>query len=71
MYATGVPILEGQLGTAYVGFWGDNREKEIHRTLLPVVGIMAIVPLIGALVSFLLAHWVVQPLVGLTETRTR
>ena len=52
MYATGVPILEGQLGTVHVGFWVDAVEKEIQRTLLPLVGIMAIVPLIGALVSF-------------------
>lgn len=67
VYATRVPILEGQLGTAHVGFWGDNLEKEIQRTLLPLIGVMAIVPLIGALVSFLLAHWMVRPLVGLTE----
>jgi HAMP domain-containing protein len=71
VYATGVPILEGQLGTAYVGFWGDNLEKEIHQTLLPLVGIMALVPLIGALVSLLLAHWMVRPLVGLTEIADR
>jgi sensor histidine kinase regulating citrate/malate metabolism len=49
VYATGVPILEGQLGTVHVGFWVDAVEKEIQRTLLPLVGIMAIVPLIGAL----------------------
>ena len=67
VYATGVPILEGQLGTVHVGFWVDAVEKEIQRTLLPLVGIMAIVPLIGALVSFLLAHWIVRPIVGLTE----
>ena len=71
VYATGVPILEGQLGTAYVGFWGDNVETEIHRTLLPLVGIMGIVPSIGALVSLLLAHWMVRPLVGLTEIADR
>ncbi|HXV80737.1 MAG TPA: HAMP domain-containing protein, partial [Candidatus Binatia bacterium] len=54
-------------GTAHVGFWGDNLEKEIQRTLLPLIGIMAIVPLIGVLVSFLLAHWMVRPLAGLSE----
>ena len=27
MYATGVPILEGQLGTVHVGFWVDAVEK--------------------------------------------
>jgi HAMP domain-containing protein len=65
--AVGIPILEGQLGTVHVGFWGDTVEKEIQRTLRPLVGIMAIVPLIGALVSFFLAHWIVRPIVGLTE----
>jgi two-component system, cell cycle sensor histidine kinase and response regulator CckA len=67
VYATGVPILEGQLGAVHVGFWVDTVEKEIQRTLLPLVGIMAIVPLIGALISFLLAYWIVRPIVGLTE----
>ena len=67
VYTTGVPILEGQLGTVHVGFWVDAIEKEIQRTLLPLVGIMAIVPLIGALISFLLAYWIVRPIVGLTE----
>jgi two-component system, cell cycle sensor histidine kinase and response regulator CckA len=65
--AVGVPILEGQLGTVHVGFWGDTVEKEIQRTLRPLIGIMVIVPLIGALVSFLLAHWIIRPIVGLTE----
>lgn len=67
VYATGVPILEGQLGAVHVGFWGDAVEKEIQHTLLPLIGVMAIVPLIGALASFLLAHWIVRPIVGLTE----
>ena len=67
VYATGVPILEGQLGAVHVGFWVDAVESEIQRTLLPLVGIMVIVPLIGALISFLLAYWIVRPIVGLTE----
>ena len=71
VYAATAPILEGRLGTAYVGFWSDNLEKEIHRTLLPLVVIMAVVPLIGALVSLLLAHWMTRPLVGLTEIADR
>lgn len=54
-----------------MGFWRDNLEKEIHRTLLPLVGIMAIVSLTGVLLSLLLAHWMVRPLVGLTEIADR
>jgi two-component system cell cycle sensor histidine kinase/response regulator CckA len=63
----GVPILEGQLGTVHVGVWRDQLEKEVQQALLPLVGIMAAVPLLGALLSFLLAHWMVRPLAGLTE----
>jgi methyl-accepting chemotaxis protein len=29
--------------------------------------IIALVPLVGAVLSFLLAHWIVRPIVGLTE----
>jgi HAMP domain-containing protein len=67
VYETGVPVLEGQMGRVRVGFWEDAIEKEIRRALLPIVGVIAIVPLVGALLSFLLAHWIVRPIVGLTE----
>ena len=67
VYETAVPVLEGQLGNVYVGFWADAVQKEIRGTLVPIVGIVAIVPFVGALLSFLLAHWIVRPIVGLTE----
>jgi HAMP domain-containing protein len=67
VYETGVPILEGQLGTVRVGFWQDSIDKEIQRALLPLIAIVAAVPLVGGLLSFLLAHWIVRPIVGLTE----
>jgi HAMP domain-containing protein len=66
-YETSVPILEGQLGTVHVGFWAAAVEKEIHRSLVPLIGIVTLIPLFGALLSFLLAHWIVRPIVGLTE----
>jgi HAMP domain-containing protein len=50
-----------------VGFWADAVQTEIRRALLPILGIIAVVPLVGALLSFLLAHWIVRPLIGLTE----
>ncbi|TMA08935.1 MAG: HAMP domain-containing protein [Deltaproteobacteria bacterium] len=67
VYETGVPVLEGQAGSVHVGFWRDAVEKEIQRALLPLIGIIAVVPFVGALLSFLLAHWIVRPIVGLTE----
>jgi HAMP domain-containing protein len=50
-----------------VGFWADAAHNEIQSALLRFVGIVALVPLVGALLSFLVAHWIVQPIVGLTE----
>jgi HAMP domain-containing protein len=63
-YETAVPVLEGQVGRVRIGFWEDAVENEVRAALIPIVGIIAIVPLIGAL---LLAHWIVRPIVGLRE----
>ena len=62
-----MPVLEGQVGTVHVGFWADAVEKEIQNALFRFIGIIAIVPFVGALLSFILAHWIVRPIVGLTE----
>ena len=67
VYETAVPVLEGQVGSVHVGFWEDAVEKEIQRALFPLMGIIALVPLVGALLSFVLAHWIVRPIVGLTK----
>ena len=67
VYETAVPILEGQMGTVHVGFWSAAIEKEIQRALFPLMGVVALAPLVGALFSFLLAHWIVRPIAGLTE----
>ena len=67
VYETAMPVLEGQLGSVHVGFWADAMQKEIRHALVPIVGIVALVPFVGALLSFLLAHWIVRPIVGLTQ----
>jgi two-component system, cell cycle sensor histidine kinase and response regulator CckA len=67
VYETAVPVLEGQMGSVHVGFWADAVDTEIRRALLPIILIIALVPLVGAVLSFLLAHWIVRPIVGLTE----
>ena len=67
VYETSVPVLEGQVGTVHVGFWADAVEKEIQSNLFRIIAIIAIVPFVGALLSFILAHWIVRPIVGLTE----
>ncbi|MET0502081.1 MAG: HAMP domain-containing protein [Candidatus Binatia bacterium] len=67
VYETSVPVLEGQVGSVHVGFSAESMEKEIRTALLRFLAIIAIVPLVGTLLSFLLAHWIVQPIVGLRE----
>lgn len=67
VYETAVPILDGQVGRVHVGFWADAIETEIQRALIPLLGVIAAMPFIGALLSFLLAHWIVRPIVGLTQ----
>jgi HAMP domain-containing protein len=67
VYETAVPVLEGQMGGVHVGFWADAVQTEIRRALLPIIGVIAIVPFVGALLSFLLAHWIVRPIIGLSE----
>lgn len=67
VYETSVPVLEGQAGSVHVGFWADAVEKEIQSALFRMIGIIAIVPFVGTLLSFILAHWIVRPIVGLKE----
>jgi two-component system, cell cycle sensor histidine kinase and response regulator CckA len=67
VYETAVPVLEGQMGRVHVGFWVEAVQNEIARALLPIVGVIAIVPIVGMLLSFLLAHWIVRPIIGLRE----
>jgi HAMP domain-containing protein len=67
IYETAVPVLDGQVGRVHVGFWAETIEKDIQRALLPLLGVIALMPFLGALLSFVLAHWIVRPIVGLTE----
>ena len=71
IYETSVPVLDGQVGTVHVGFWGDAMEQEIQSALLPLMGMIAIVPILGAVLSFLMAHWIVRPISRLTEVAER
>jgi sensor histidine kinase regulating citrate/malate metabolism len=67
VHETAAPVLEGQMGNVHVGFWADAVQNEIGRALIPIVGVIAIVPVVGTLLSLLLAHWIVRPIVGLRE----
>lgn len=67
VYETAVPVLEGQMGSVHVGFWGDHLRDEVRSALLPIIAVIAVVPFVGALLSFLMAQWIVRPIVGLTR----
>jgi two-component system, cell cycle sensor histidine kinase and response regulator CckA len=67
VYETAMPVLEGQMGGVHVGFWADAVKTEIRTAVLPIIAVIALVPLVGAVLSFLLAHWIVRPIIGLRE----
>jgi two-component system, cell cycle sensor histidine kinase and response regulator CckA len=67
VYETGFPILDGQLGRVHVGFWEDTLEREVQSAVFRLIGIIAVLPVAGMLLSFLVAHWIVRPIVDLTE----
>ena len=67
VYETGLPIHDGQVGRVHVGFWEDSVETEIRNALVRLIIIFAILPVAGTLLSFVVAHWIVRPIVDLTE----
>jgi HAMP domain-containing protein len=67
VYEARVPVLDGRAGSVHVGFWQGSMEEEIGRVLFPLIVILAAVPVLGALLSFLLAHWIVRPVIGLLD----
>ena len=67
VYETSVPVLDGQLGTVHVGFWGDAVEKEIRWAILPVIAAIGIIPLVGVALSFVLAQMIAAPIIRLKK----
>jgi sensor histidine kinase regulating citrate/malate metabolism len=66
-YETGFPILDGQVGRVHVGFWEDALEREVQNAVFRLIGIIAILPVAGMLLCFLVAHLIVRPIIDLTE----
>ena len=67
VYEGRVPVLDGRAGSVHVGFWQDSMEEEIGRVLFPLIITLASVPVLCALLSFLLAQWIVRPVIGLLD----
>jgi sensor histidine kinase regulating citrate/malate metabolism len=55
VYETRAPILEGQVGAAYIGIWGDGVETEVYASLRPILGLITIVFVAGLVLSFFAA----------------
>ena len=67
VYETRMPILEGQVGVARMGVWGDAVKKEIRGILFPVVGLISIAFAVAVLVAGLLARSITRPILELTS----
>jgi HAMP domain-containing protein len=67
IFEVGMPILEGQLGVARVGIWGDAVEQAIYRELIPLITVLVIVLVIGTLFFIGVVRGIVRPIVGLTD----
>jgi len=67
-YETQVPILEGQFGTVHVGLWADSVQQDVHKTLLPIVGLIALCLVVGIGVSVVITGKAIRPILELTET---
>jgi len=71
IYETRVPILGGQVGTAHVGMWGEAIDDRIRGALLPLLGIILALVVIGAVVSIVLARGIIRPILTLTRVADR
>jgi HAMP domain-containing protein len=71
IHETQMPILEGQLGTAYVGVWGDAVEPQVYRALLMLMAPISGVLLIAIGIAIFLALRLVRPFRRLTDVAGR
>jgi hypothetical protein len=67
VYETRTPILEGQVGAAHVGIWGESVATEIYRALLPIVGLIASLLLAGVILFFFLARGIIRWLTDMAD----
>jgi HAMP domain-containing protein len=68
VYETRTPILEGQVGAAHIGIWGESVATEIYSALLPLLGLIIILLLAGVIfLSVFLARRIIRPIRRLTD----
>lgn len=71
VYETRAPILEGQLGAAHVGIWGETVATEIYDVLRPIVGLMTILFLAAVILFLFLARAIIRPIRRLTDMASK
>ena len=53
------------LESAHVIMWGDIVEAEIQRALAPIIGVIGLLLLVGAIISLRLSRQIVRPIIRL------
>jgi sensor histidine kinase regulating citrate/malate metabolism len=69
VYETHGPILEGQLGTAHVGIWGEAIDHEIDQILFLFLWPIALALLAAVIVAVFLAYRFIRPVRRLIDLR--
>lgn len=67
VYETTVPILQGRVGSASVGFWSDSLAEEVRGAVLPVIGLIALAFAASVIVSLLVARGITARMLRLKE----
>jgi HAMP domain-containing protein len=62
VYETRTPILEGQVGAAHIGIWGESVATEIYSALLPIIGLLTFLLLAGVILSVFLVRGIIRPI---------
>ena len=71
VYESREPILDGQLGSARLGIWGETVQREIHQGFLLLVGPIIVVLIAAAAVAVLLAGQLIGRFRRLMEIASR
>ena len=60
VYEHRTPILEGQVGAAHIGIWGESVAREVSSALLPIVGLVAVMLLASAVLFVFLVRAIIR-----------
>jgi HAMP domain-containing protein len=71
VYETRTPILEGQVGAAHIGIWGEGITAEIYGALLPILALIGMGLLAAVVFSVFIAQGIIRPIRRLTDMAGR